>query len=206
MRFFMFGILIASAGLPARAQRAPIVDSILARYGLAAFPKVEEIRFTFKAGKWGIGPSHSWIYRPKADSVTRVDGGKSFRLKSPGAHKGLAKDFVNDWYWLSFPLHLAWDKGIAITVDSLPSESPIRKERLARVQVDYPKEGGYTPGDRYVLWVAPDGTLREWKYHRKGGERGMAWTWDKHVTVAGVTFATDHEGPFRIQFKDVSAR
>lgn len=183
-----------------------MVDSILARYGLEAFKKAQEVRFTFHAGKFGLGISHTWIYRPKADSVTRVDGGKSFSLKTPGKHKGLAKDFANDWYWLSFPLHLGLDKGITVTVDSAPAPSPLAGENLTRVQVSYPKQGGYTPGDMYELWASADGTIREWKYHRKGGKRGLKWKWDKHVTTGGVTFATDHEGLFRIHFTDVEVR
>lgn len=207
MRISVSGFLIAlgllGAGRAGAAGNHPLVESILARYGLAAFSQVREVGFTFHAGKFGMGISHTWIYRPKADSVTRVDGGKSFSLKSPGRHEGLAKDFVNDWYWLSFPLHLAWDKGIAITVDSAPAPSPIRGESLTRVRVAYPRQGGFTPGDVYDLWAAPDGTIREWKYHRKGGKRGMKWKWDKHETYKGVTFATDHEGPFRIHFTGI---
>lgn len=203
----MFRILIALGLITTAVPAAPpMVDSILARYGLEAFKKAQEVRFTFHAGKFGLGISHTWIFHPKSDSVTRVDGGKSFSLKSPGKHKGLAKDFANDWYWLSFPLHLGLDKGITITVDSATASSPVRGESLTRVQVAYPKQGGFTPGDIYELWAAPDGTIREWKYHRKGGKRGLQWKWDNHLTTGGVTFALDHDGPFRIHFTDVEVR
>lgn len=185
----------------------PLVDSILARYGWESFPKAKEIAFTFHGGKFGLGISHAWIYKPQSDSVVCVDKGIAYSRRAiPASARGIDKSFVNDWYWLSFPFHLALDKDIKIEADSVPTESPIGKRSLRRVKVAYPRGAGYTPGDMYELWVAPDGTIEEWKYHRHGGRGGMKWTWEKPETRGGLTFTTEHKGAFNIRFTGISVR
>jgi hypothetical protein len=188
--------------LSACAIRADtLTDAIVKHYGIEAFARAKEIRFTFHAAVLGMGPSHTWIFKPQADSVFSVDQGKGYSRKSVGAEfKSLDKGFINDWYWLSFPLHLALDKGVKIETDGAASLSPLGKESLTRVKVTYMEANGYTPNE---LWAAPDGSVREWKYHRHGAKAGAKWTWDKPETRGGITFATDHRGLVHIWFTDI---
>ena len=187
------------------ARETGLVDTVLQKYGFKAFDKVESIRFTFHGKALGfIGPSHTWIWKPKSDSVTFVDKGISYSRKNVGEeHRGIDKSFVNDQYWLMFPFHMAWDKGMVITVDTGLSESPRHKESLRKIRVTYMEPGGYSPNDSYDLFVAPDGLIKEWTYHKRGGKWGMSWTWEDHAEYSGLRFARDHRGLFRIRFSDI---
>ena len=185
----------------------PLVDSILHRYGWESYSKAKEIAFTFHGGKFGLGISNAWIYKPQSDSVVCVDKGIAYSRRAiPESARGIDKSFVNDWYWFSFPFHLGMDQNLRIEADSARTASPINKEFLRKVKVSYPKGSGYTPGDMYELWVAPDGTIKEWKYHRHGGRGGLKWTWGKPEMHGGLTFATDHQGPFHVYFTDIAVR
>jgi hypothetical protein len=200
------GLFTAMAALAApEAEAATLVDTVLQKYGLKAFDKVESIRFTFQGKALGfIGTSHTWIWKPKSDSVTLVDKGISYSRKNVGKeHRGIDKSFVNDQYWLMFPFHMAWDKGVAIAVDTGLTESPRNKERLRKIRVTYMEPGGYSPNDSYDLFVAPDGLIKEWTYHKRGGRLGMSWSWEDHAEISGLLFSRDHPGLFRIRFSDI---
>lgn len=189
------------------AHSATLVDTVLAKYGFEAFKRAEEIRFTFRGAILGMGPSHTWIWKPKRDSVISVDDGVAWSRKSMGEkEKKLDKSFVNDMYWLTFPLHLGLDKGIRIAVDSLASVSPINQEKLRRIVVTYTQPAGYTPGDSYELFAAPDGLIKEWIYHRGGKKRGFKWTWEDHGIVGGILFSRKHEGIVDITFSGIEVR
>ncbi|MDB5105936.1 MAG: selenophosphate synthetase [Fibrobacteres bacterium] len=195
-------LLMAAAG-----HSATLVDTVLAKYGMDAFKNAKEIRFTFHAKVAGMGPSHTWSWKPKADSVTSVDKGISYSRKSMNEkEKKIDKGFVNDMYWLTFPLHLGMDKGIEIKIDSALTPSPKKKEPLRRIAVAYVQEAGYTPNDAYELFVAPDGLIKEWVYHRKGSKRGAAWTWEDNAVIGGILFSREHKGIVRIHFTDIQVR
>ena len=57
--------------------------------------------------------------------------------------------FVNDQYWLIFPLLVVWDSGGngANVEDTGMHKLPLGKGSARRVVVKYPSEGGYSPGD-----------------------------------------------------------
>ncbi len=201
------GLLAAFLLIIPSAQAHPVVDTILAKYGAEAFKQAKEIRFTFHAKMIGIGPTRTWIWKPQSDSVTRVDKGISYSRKSMNAaQKALDANFVNDQYWLIFPLHLGMDKGMQITVDSALTPSPIRKTPLRRVEVAYTQPAGYTPNDSYELYVDPEGLIKEWVYHKGGKKLGLKWTWEKYETFSGILFAEEHHGLAHIYFTDIEVR
>jgi hypothetical protein len=199
--------VLAVLALPGAGHSATLIDTVLARYGFDAFKRAEEIRFTFRASVLGMGPSHSWIWKPKSDSVFSVDEGIAWSRKSMGdKEKKLDKSFVNDMYWLTFPLHLGMDKGTRIEVDSLAAASPVNKEMLRRIAVAYTQPAGYTPGDAYELFAAPDGLIKEWIYHRGGKKRGFKWTWEDHESAGGILFSRKHKGIVDISFSGIEVR
>lgn len=201
----MFHLLIMA--MPGPAHSATLVDTVLAKYGFAAFKRAEEIRFTFRGTILGMGPSHSWIWKPQSDSVISVDEGIAWSRKSMGEkEKKLDKSFVNDMYWLSFPLHLGMDKGIRIAVDSQAAASPINKEMLRRITVTYMQPQGYTPGDVYELFVAPDGLVKEWIYRKGGKKRGFKWTWEDHAAIGGILFSRERKGIAHIVISGIEVR
>ena len=190
---------------PARA--GTLVDTILAKYGYPAFKRAEEIRFTFSGKVLGMGPSRTWIWKPRSDSVTSVDEGVSYSRRHMGdKEKSIDKRFINDQYWLTFPLHLGMDKGTRIEIDSGLTPSPKKKENLRRVVVTYVQSDGYTPNDRYELFVRPDGLILEWTYHRRGGRRGVPWTWEDYAAYNRVLFSREHKGIAHITFRDIEVK
>jgi hypothetical protein len=198
---FYLSIAALAAG-PVRA--ATLVDTVLSKYGMEAFKKAREIRFTFHGKLIGIGPSHTWIWKPQSDSVIAVDKGISYSRKSMnGKEKDLDKAFVNDMYWLTFPLHLGLDQGIRISVDSAAASSPVKKEPLRRIVIAYMQPEGYTPNDSYELFVAPDGLVKEWVYHKGGRKLGAAFTWENYATFGGVLFSQEHKGLAHIYFTGI---
>lgn len=200
-------LLLAFMALKGTAHSATLVDTVLARYGFEAFKRAEEIRFTFSASVLGMGPSHTWIWKPKSDSVFSVDEGIAWSRKSPGEKgKKPEKSFVNDMYWLTFPLHLGLDKGIRIDIDSQAAASPVNKEMLRRITVAYTQPAGYTPGDAYELFVAPDGLIKEWVYRKGGKKRGIKWTWEDHASFGGILFSRKHEGIVDIVLSGIEVR
>ena len=201
----LFGFLLMAMQGPAHSET--LVDTVLARYGIEAFKRAEEIRFTFRGTLLGMGPSHTWIWKPKSDSVVSVDKGVAWSRKSMGEkERTLDKSFVNDMYWLTFPLHLGIDKGMRLEIDSLAAASPVKGEMLRRIVVAYTQPAGYTPGDMYELFAAPDGLIKEWIYHRGGKKRGFKWTWEEHGTVGGILFSRKHEGIVDIAFSGIEVR
>ena len=200
-------MLISIMALQGAGHSATLADTVLAKYGFEAFKRAEEIRFTFNASVLGMGPSHTWIWKPKSDSVVFVDEGIAWSRKSMGdKEKKLDKSFVNDMYWLTFPLHLGLDKGIRIEIDSQATVSPVKGEMLRRIVVSYTQPAGYTPGDSYELFAAPDGLIKEWVYHRDGKKRGFKWTWEDHASFGGILFSRKHEGIVDIAFTGIEVR
>jgi hypothetical protein len=196
-------LAIALAGV-SLARAETLVDTIRAKYGADSFGRVEEIRFTFSARVLGIGPSHTWIWKPKADSVTLVDEGYSYSRKDMDKKaQKLDGKFLNDQNWLFFPLGLGLDKGTRIDIDTGLSPSPKKKEPLRHLAVTYAGAGSASPGDRYDVYVEPDGLIREWTYHKRGGRSGVSWTWEKYVHVGGMLFSQDHRGLAHIKLKDI---
>jgi hypothetical protein len=196
-------LAIVLAGL-STARAETLVDTIRAKYGADAFRQVEEIRFTFAARVLGIGPSHTWIWKPKADSVTLVDEGYSYSRKNMNAKaQKLDEKFLNDQNWLFFPLGLGLDKNARIDIDTGFTRSPKNKQDLRHMVVTYGVAGGGSSGDRYDVYVEPDGLIREWTYRKRGSGSGVSWTWEKYVHVGGMLFSLDHRGLAHIKLKDI---
>src|SRR6266705_179199 len=54
----------------AAQERPPICEQIAKTYGLASFPQVEQIRYTFNVDLGQIKLSRSWLWEPKVDRVS----------------------------------------------------------------------------------------------------------------------------------------
>ncbi len=202
---FFFPLLLALN--PMQGYSETLVDTLAKKYGIDAFKKAQEIHFTFHAGKMGLGLSHSWIWKPQKDSVTFVDDGLSYsRQNMDEKTRKVDQKFINDMYWLTFPLHLTRDKGIQVSVDINPTLSPIKKARLRKISVQYAQAIGYTPNDAYELFVTPDGLVKEWTYYKRGGKRGVSWTWENDTTAGGILFSQKHQGLVNIKFTGIEVK
>jgi hypothetical protein len=187
LAFGMLAILPATSGAQ---QRPPIAEQIAKTYGLDSFGQVEAIRYTFNADFPGtvanqpassrIKLTQKWEWKPKTDTVSYEGKDKDGKLtkvtyqrsqsNSPSVWTDVDPWFVNDQYWLLFPLHVAWDGGATVT-DKGMQKTPLGKTSAELVVVQYPKQGGYTPGDTWELYVGTDNRVKEFIYLRVGPKK-----------------------------------
>src|SRR5438445_10265978 len=117
IRFLVLGVLFLAATSLAQ-QRPPVVEQIAKAYGLDSFGQIDAIRYTWSGEIPGLFKvSHVWEWEPKTGKVsfegTDKDGkpAKVTYLRSqlnsqPDTVKNQVEpSFVNDNYWLLFPLH-----------------------------------------------------------------------------------------------------
>ena len=195
-------------------------DRLADAYGIKDFNQVEELRYTFNVKVGDKVTSRSWSWEPKTDRVTfkgtAEQGGtvsyeRSVLAGQPTEQiKKVDPQFVNDNYWLIFPLRLYWDRSATVTVDKAPMNLPIGTGQAKRMVVKYPANEGYTPGDVYELFLDGSGRIAQWIY-RKGGDPQptRVTTWEDYKKVGPLTLSLDHksaDGAFRVWFTDVAVR
>ena len=186
-------------------------------YGIDSFHQIEIIRFTFNAQ---VGAKHvrrSWRWEPATGEVTHRADHQAAAAKfthpipienTDNRQRALDAKFVNDRYWLLFPLHLIWDRVVDVE-DHGQALRPMGKTKARRIEVRYPPTGGYTPGDVYELFVDANGKIMEWIYRRGGDVRPTRMsTWEDHRRLGPLWVSLEHRGPggFRVWFSDVSIK
>jgi hypothetical protein len=218
---FLGVLLLADSS---RAQtHPPLAEQIAKTYGLDSFGQIEAIRYTWTAQFPGVNVSRSWIWEPKTGQVSyegKDKAGKPVKVTYVRSQLNSApanvKDevepaFVNDNYWLVFPLHVYWDSSADVQ-DKGMQKLPLTKGSARLVSVKYPAEaGGYTPGDTWDLYLGPDGRVVEFIYHRGGPMKpsNVTTTWAGYKKAGPLLISTDHRGtadgkPARIFFSNVS--
>ena len=222
IRLLAFGVLVLSTSW---AQKPPIAEEISKTYGLDSFGQIEAIRYTFNIDIPGIKLARSWIWEPKADRVTYEGKDKAgnpvkvtyvrSQLSSQPANVKDEVDhgFVNDQYWLLFPLHLVWDSGADVQ-DKGMHKLPVGQGSARHVVVKYPSEGGgYTPGDTWELYVGKDNRVGQMVYHRGGPVKPslVIVTWAGYKKAGPLLISTDHRGtadgkPAHIFFSNVAVK
>ncbi len=198
----------------ARSRDDPRHD-LARRYGVESFEQVEILRFTFNAQVGTKTVRRTWIWKPQANAVTAAAANErptvtfTHPLVGGQIDEGIRKldaQFVNDIYWLLFPLHLVWD-ATAVVEDRGRAPRPMRAGKARLIVVSYPAEGGYTPGDVYELFIGGDGLIAEWIYRRGGAPTATRMsTWEDHRRLGPLLVSLDHQGPdgFRVWFSDVA--
>ena len=210
---------IAAAGCASHAPPAQddIRHQVARQYGLEAFDQVEALRFTFNAQVGAKQVRRAWVWNPTTGQVTfwadSQAAGRTFNHPLPTdttdpALRELDAKFVNDRYWLLFPLHLAWDRS-AVVEERGRAPRPLGAGQARLIEVRYPPTGGYTPGDVYELFIGRDGRIAEWVYHRGGDAQPTRLsTWEDHRRIGPLLVARDHRGPegFRVWFSDLALK
>lgn len=101
-------------------------------------------------------------------------------------HDGYAR-FINDSYWMVAPLK-TFDPGVRREIATDSTSGDLQALSLSFEGV------GLTPGDRYWLFIRPDGSLARWTYLLEGDTTTTTWTWGEPASVDGpegpVTFWT----------------
>jgi hypothetical protein len=223
--FLLVGVLVLAATSWAQT-RAPIIEQIAKTYGLDSYGQVEAIRYTWNVDITGlIKLSHVWEWEPKTGKVSyegkdkdgkpvKVTYNRSQLNNEPDAVKNEVEPaFVNDNYWLLFPLHAYWDTSATVT-DQGMKKLPIGVGSAKLVTVKYPAEvGGYTPGDTWDLYVGKDNRVQQFVYHRGGPKKPslVKATWTGYKKAGPLVFSTEHRGtadgkPLRLWISNVAVK
>jgi hypothetical protein len=198
----VLGIAAACSGVGRQTDEADIRQKVAEAYGVQDFGQIEQIKYTFNVQLSDKNVIRSWIWQPKTDEVTFAAGGnaqpvtysrKQISAAAPDNLKKVDGWFINDNYWLLFPIHMAWDN--QAKVDDMDRKAlPIGGGKARCLVVSYPPEGGYTPGDVYELFLDNSFRITQWIY-RKGGSKvpTNVATWDDYRQVGPLTLALNHQ-------------
>ena len=128
------------------------------------------------------------------------------RILLDGVEQAVSQAFINDIYWLLFPLKANEGRDqveVAVNRDQI---SPLTERSTTEVVVRYVGGKGYTPDDTYKLYVDDNLMVREWSY-LKGGQEPPArmTTWSDYRTIGRMELSLLREGRdgFRVWFTDV---
>jgi len=225
IRCLLFGVLVLTANSWAQ-QRDPIIEKIAKAYGLDSYDKVEAIRYTWNGEIPGLFKlSHAWEWEPKTGKITyegKDKEGKPVKVSYDSSQLSSQSDvvknevqpaFVNDNYWLLFPLHAYWDSSATIT-NKGTQKLPIGAGSATLVSVKYPAEaGGYTPGDTWDLYVGKDNRVQALVYHRGGDKKPslVTVTWTGYKKAGPLLISTEHRGtaddkPLHISITNVAVK
>ena len=214
----MLSITAACSTVDNKAGEADIRQKVAEAYGIQSFGQIEQMRYTFNVQAGDKYVSRSWVWQPKMDEVTFTAGSnaqpttysrKKISTSAPDDLKKIDGWFINDNYWLLFPIRVAWDK--QAKVDDLGLKNlPIGEGNSRCLVVSYPPEGGYTPGDVYELYLDDSFRITQWIY-RKGGSAvpTNVATWDDYRQVGPLVLALNHQWAnknVRIWFSKVAVK
>jgi hypothetical protein len=225
IRLLGFGLLLLILPGTSRAQQLPPIAQQMAKtHGLDSFGQIEGIRYSFNAELPNVTLSRSWEWNPKTDTVSyegKDKEGKPVKAtyqrsqidsQSDAIKNVIDPAFVNDQYWLLFPLHVAWDTSATVTDEGM-QKLPLGNGSAERVVVKYPSEGGYAPGDTWDLYVGADKRIEEFVYHRGTDKKPniVIANWTEYKKAGPLLISADHHGtaddkPLHISFSDVSVK
>lgn len=205
---------------PGEAERLRGLSERIARaYGLDGWAQVAELRYTFNVSRPGGNPVHrTWIWRPPSGAVTlatvAADGTPQSHTWTRGPlpldddAKKRDHAFINDQYWLLFPLHLSWDTGIELSTPAVrQGDLPAAPQAQDLLRVHF-SSGGYTPGDTYDLVVGPGYLIQRWSFTPAGESTPkLVTTWEDHRRLGPLVIAMSHKDPetgFHLWFSDVN--
>ncbi|HYK76563.1 MAG TPA: hypothetical protein VEV16_06275 [Daejeonella sp.] len=211
----VFGVLISCLislqACQTRQGNKSLEQKVAEAYGIEHFKNIKHLAFTFRVKKdtaehsrhwnWDIANQTVSLTSDKENITYRRDTIKSEQMKS------VDQKFINDQYWLLFPFHLIWDKGMSMEYKDKVS-SPIRHQESKLLTVQFDKNVGYTPGDAYDLYVDPNKHLiTEWSYRAGGASTPtITTTWEDIKEFKGLKIAENHlsaDNNFRVWFTDI---
>ena len=191
-----------------------IVHQIAEANGVENFNKVQMIEFTFNVQRDTAKPSNrQWQWFPKSNEVVFITDSATTKFTrydtTTQELKKLNARFTNDEYWLLYPFHLKWDTGFEY-FDSSMQSAPVSGKNLRRISIKYNNTDGFTPGDRYDIYVDEKLRIHEWAFHNKGvAEPSLITTWDNYADFKEMQMAQEHkskDGKFRLWFTDIHIR
>ncbi|MEZ4647611.1 MAG: hypothetical protein R3E97_02290 [Candidatus Eisenbacteria bacterium] len=173
---------------------AAVLSRVLRASGLDHLSEKKRIAFTFHVEAGENKVQRAWEWNLETDTV-----------RQDGAEVGKTPKFINDVYWLLFPAMVGWDRD-KVEFTAEPSvDGPLTQQTVTKLTAKYVDGGGATPNDMYELYVAGNGDVVEWAYHKAGAvepTRQTAWT--GYEVIGGLRLSLDRPGDgFRVWFTDV---
>jgi len=223
----VFGILLLASAIWAQ-NCPPAAENMAKAYGLDSWGQIEAVRYTFNLDlpAFKLKLSRSWVWEPKTGQVTYEGKDKAgnpvkvtyvrsqISSQPENVQKEIDPGFVNDQYWLFFPLHACWDTGASVE-DKGMQKLPLGGGSARLVSVKYPSEGGYTPGDTWDLYVGPDNQVKQMLFRHGAGAKApikvTIVTWAGYKKAGLLLISTDHRGtadgnPVTITFTNVAVK
>lgn len=174
-------------------KAAQLIDSIAQRYGAAHFHRIDSLAFTFQVNHANGTFNRRWKWAPASGIVTQLTDTSAVEFKrgelADSSLIQLDARFVNDKYWLLFPLQMHWDSTFT-TFDSAAT-APISGQAMASLKLVYPPNSGYTPGDSYTVYFDSTYTIREWTFCPGNDcDNGRSYRWERLKQKGPLTFTT----------------
>ena len=150
---------------------------------------IESIRFTWHHLGKQLRRTYEWN---KSTGLIRatIDGGiETFPAAGPG--EGHAA-FVNDSYWFLFEYMILADGSSKTSLAPGPVPGFPALGELRAIDVRYPKDEGYTGGDRYVLYLDDRDVPVAWAFHKAGvAEPTLVTTRGGRIRTSGLLLPTE---------------
>lgn len=214
MKYF-YGIILTLSFFGCKPNSDTLPIQVARAYGVEHFEKITSLEFVFhvQKGEKLVATRH-WKWFPKSKKVEYIDALSAsndvfcYNRSASLSEKDKAVDakFINDTYWLLFPLHLLWDKEhyLSLITENVPA--PISKKNTTQLTIQFNNADGYTPDDAYDLYLDGDRII-EWTY-RKGGQKEATktTTWTDVIELKGLKIATQHQsanGDFKLWFDGI---
>jgi hypothetical protein len=213
-------LLAAPARARADEEGEDEAMAVAHRYGMDNFDRLTGLKFTFNVRRGTTTMSRSWQWDIEAGTVTvsTREAGKALKHSyrptalsdgNAALNNKVDRWFVNDRYWLLFPLQITTDRGVDVSLDEA-EPLPIPPGQADRITVVYAENVGYTPGDVYEIFLDDDRLVRQMVF-RKGGSAvpTLTATWEDHARVGPILLSMRHksaDGGTEIWFSDVEAR
>lgn len=211
------GYVIALIKMTPKPEKSGLPLRVAKAYGADSFVNIDKIKYTFNVKFNGKTVSRSWLWDISAGRVTlERQGAAPFSYSRTGGLDTSAENvrttdalFINDQYWLLFPLHLAWDASATISVEK-NRRLPIGNGVATCVSVTFPPAGGYTPGDAFDLFLDKSDHVAQWAY-RRGNARTPNRTnrWEENRWAGPLLVSLDRPGAdstFRVWFTGVAVQ
>jgi hypothetical protein len=191
-----------------------LIERIAEANGIAKYNNIEMLEFIYNVQKdTANASSRHWQWFPGTNEVVFMtdSGNTKFKRNDTTTQelKKLNARFTNDEYWLLYPFHLAWDKGMEL-MDSNMKAAPISGKSLHKITAKYNNKDGFTPGDMYTLYLDDNQLIQEWEYHKGGSSKpSLVTTWEDYKEFNGLQIAQEHkskDGKFRVWFTGIKIK
>lgn len=207
--FWLFSGVLVFFVVSCKPEAASLPDDLAKAYGVDHFAQAKSIEFVFHVQKGEKQVDRHWKWYPKDKMVAFISpkGTVYYHQSSEltEEEKALDAKFINDSYWLLFPLHLKWDSKNILTFVEEDVLSPVGKKKTTMLTVKFKNNDGYTPGDAYDLFLSEKNEVLEWTYRKGGGKDGKSMTWENNMIFNGIKISTLHQGNggFRLWFDGI---